>query len=221
MQFVANLQSLNRYSYVLNNPLRYTDPTGYANVEVFPTHSTWFVGLIFTAASFACAASEGAACGLVFAVASTTFMTTAAILNGADPTQSIAMGVMSFALGYAGGAVIGSVAQSYMAAGDIAAAQMATIVGGGISSAVVSGIANSIAGQSGAQLGGSIFMAFAQGACGAAAAYGIRGMNPVSRSNAAEQQGGYSSRYVPGTRYAAASYDAIDIFLASEGHTGL
>jgi RHS repeat-associated protein len=29
VQFVANLQSYNRYSYAGNNPLRYTDPTGY------------------------------------------------------------------------------------------------------------------------------------------------------------------------------------------------
>src|SRR5207253_8211047 len=29
VQFVANLQSYNRYSYVLNNPLSSTDPTGY------------------------------------------------------------------------------------------------------------------------------------------------------------------------------------------------
>jgi RHS repeat-associated protein len=29
VQFVANPQSLNRYSYVLNNPLSYTDPSGY------------------------------------------------------------------------------------------------------------------------------------------------------------------------------------------------
>src|SRR5215216_1063579 len=29
----ANPQNLNRYSYVLNNPLRYTDPTGHRCVE--------------------------------------------------------------------------------------------------------------------------------------------------------------------------------------------
>lgn len=29
----ANPQALNRYSYVLNNPLRYIDPTGYLTEE--------------------------------------------------------------------------------------------------------------------------------------------------------------------------------------------
>src|SRR4030095_7752991 len=35
VQFGGNLQSFNRYSYVLNNPLRYTDPTGYFLDELF------------------------------------------------------------------------------------------------------------------------------------------------------------------------------------------
>ncbi|MFC4819604.1 hypothetical protein [Dokdonella ginsengisoli] len=32
MQDPLNSQSLNRYSYVLNNPMTYTDPTGYFSV---------------------------------------------------------------------------------------------------------------------------------------------------------------------------------------------
>jgi RHS repeat-associated protein len=40
----ANPQSLNRYSYVYNNPLRYIDPTGYLTEEQIMTHfgvETW------------------------------------------------------------------------------------------------------------------------------------------------------------------------------------
>ncbi len=33
MQSYANPQSLNRYSYVMNNPLRYTDPTGHMRTD--------------------------------------------------------------------------------------------------------------------------------------------------------------------------------------------
>ncbi len=32
----GNPQSLNRYSYVLNNPLRYTDPTGHQEAPIWP-----------------------------------------------------------------------------------------------------------------------------------------------------------------------------------------
>src|SRR5688572_4912224 len=32
----ANPQALNRYSYVLNNPLRYVDPTGHMGITFYP-----------------------------------------------------------------------------------------------------------------------------------------------------------------------------------------
>jgi RHS repeat-associated protein len=33
VQFAANLQSYNRYSYVLNNPLSFTDPSGFGRIQ--------------------------------------------------------------------------------------------------------------------------------------------------------------------------------------------
>jgi RHS repeat-associated protein len=52
----ANPQALNRYAYVLNNPLRYTDPTGHATCYSGPgcggvvynntNHSIWVVGTV-------------------------------------------------------------------------------------------------------------------------------------------------------------------------------
>jgi hypothetical protein len=38
----ANPQALNRYSYVQNNPLKYTDPSGHVGVTIHPDGSTTF-----------------------------------------------------------------------------------------------------------------------------------------------------------------------------------
>jgi len=38
VQAPQNLQSYNRYSYVINNPLMYTDPTGYLKISFGPVH---------------------------------------------------------------------------------------------------------------------------------------------------------------------------------------
>jgi hypothetical protein len=45
---LSNPQSYNRYSYVLNNPLRYTDPDGHAGKEV----ADWWSARVGTAAEF-------------------------------------------------------------------------------------------------------------------------------------------------------------------------
>src|SRR5689334_12144096 len=40
----ANPQSLNRYSYVLNNPLKYTDPTGHKECAETDSHGSCMTG---------------------------------------------------------------------------------------------------------------------------------------------------------------------------------
>jgi RHS repeat-associated protein len=40
----ANPQSLNRYTYVLNNPLKYTDPTGMQEESTFPEEEEYLAG---------------------------------------------------------------------------------------------------------------------------------------------------------------------------------
>ena len=47
VQFAADLQSYNRYTYAANNPLRYTDPTGYFLSAGFD----FFVGAVLTVAA--------------------------------------------------------------------------------------------------------------------------------------------------------------------------
>ncbi|MEO8899917.1 MAG: RHS repeat-associated core domain-containing protein [Polyangiaceae bacterium] len=93
VQFASNLQSYNHYSYAADNPLRYTDPTGY---------NFWEDGLgglvdfgIGAVAIAACWGSAGAGCALGFALAAATVNTTAAIASGAPWDSAVGAGAIS------------------------------------------------------------------------------------------------------------------------------
>ena len=72
MQFPTNLQSHNRYSYVMNNPLAYTDPSGHLAFSLaatlFLAKTSLDIGLVaaiatLSAAGFADALVQGASFG--------------------------------------------------------------------------------------------------------------------------------------------------------------
>jgi RHS repeat-associated protein len=180
VQFIANLQSYNRYSYVLNNPLRYTDPTGYS-MDV----AGFLVGAyIAVVGTVACAASYGAAC-VAFAIAGAVYSTTYAIGQGADPGQAIFFGVVNAYLGMVSGGV----------AAEAGLGPMGQILSGAISGAYASAMTTSVTG--GRDLGTNILEGATQGAFAAAVGYTLRSSLSVSG-----QQGGSLSGTVDSEGYA-------------------
>jgi RHS repeat-associated protein len=87
IQAATDVQSYNRYSYVLNNPLRFTDPTGY----FFSGWVDFAVGLGLTAASAAvCAGTSGVGCGVAFMLVATAYNIASAKSAGAGWDQIVA-----------------------------------------------------------------------------------------------------------------------------------
>lgn len=107
VQSPSDLQSLNRYSYVSNNPVSMTDPTGFFSKKLmkslrkllrvavpaaiaivgFP-HLSAYIGTHIVASKVVAAGLAGAGIGIVSAAAS-------GAMSGADPMSSIRAGVRS------------------------------------------------------------------------------------------------------------------------------
>jgi len=105
VQDISDTQSYNRYSYVLNNPLRYTDPTGYVSWGGFwnsvksdaENPMYWAQAGVFIAA---CA--TGPVGCLVFGLESAVFNAGVSLLNGASYQQT----AINFGIGV-GVAIVG------------------------------------------------------------------------------------------------------------------
>jgi RHS repeat-associated protein len=183
VQFVADLQSYNRYSYVLNNPMRYTDPTGYLSQGTQDV----IVGIYLTVlGAVVCIASEGAAC-VPYAAAVMGFQTTTALLNGADPEITIGINLTSFMLGMG----VGGAASSFELS------PMWGVVGGAVTGGVTAALATQATGSG--DLGNNILNGCAHGALGAAMALAFQAAGDViSKAAAAKQQGGGGGEGVAG-----------------------
>jgi RHS repeat-associated protein len=186
IQFVADLQSYNRYSYVLNNPLALTDPTGYWSFV-----GGWFdqvVNAAILGASIAvCAGTSGAGCAVTFALLATAYNTTSAIQSGAGFYQVAATLIFSAASAGIGGG-IGSVAAS-----GITNALASQLVAGAISGMVSAAVMQPLADPKFENFGRNLLLGAVVGAASAGVTYGIKNQIAVSQASAAETKGGGGS----------------------------
>lgn len=164
VQFPTNLQSYNRYSYALNNPLKYTDPTGYVVARYTPDRGGWWQrngetvieGVAVTGFCIATYASGGVACAAAVMALQAAHVAQA-LSDGADPYATIGFAVattaVSIAMSGAGGAVT-SWWQAALQGGFTAAI---TAGGAGIIAGDVNGWDMLIAGATGAVEAGATF----------------------------------------------------------------
>jgi RHS repeat-associated protein len=188
VQFASDLQSYNRYSYAADNPLRYTDPTGYYHSRQPNFFQEYSVEIQFaeTVGTVVLSLYGGPYGYLIAAGINTTINTTAAIESGTAWNQALAMSVVNFGISYAAGALGAGIAGATIgeAYGSAAGVQLlGSAIGGGLMGAY-----STVA--SGGSLGENILTGAAQGVYNAAVMMALGGTNPVSQASAEEQGGG-------------------------------
>jgi RHS repeat-associated protein len=169
VQFAGNLQSYNRYSYVLNNPLSFTDPTGYFIAPWFDSVVNFGLAV---GAIVVCTGPQAFACGIGFALAAFAYNTTSAIYAGVPWGQAVGVGVMGLTVGMMSGGT----------AGVFGGGPIAQLIAGGASGAVMGAMNSMLSGQ---DLGPSLLRGAAMGAFGAAVSMNLRMAIPLSQASSA------------------------------------
>ncbi len=174
-QFVANLQSYNRYSYVLNNPLRYTDPTGYFSLNI-----GWAGELIMGAVVIGACAVGNVACAVAIVTVSA-INYTSAVSNGAPWDEALVQTVLTAGLDYAFSEIGGTVANALGLGGSV----WGGITSGAVSSAASATFYSLANGSSLESLGENILIGAAEGAASAAYSVALRAATaPVTQAEA-------------------------------------
>ena len=105
IQFAGNLQSYNRYSYVMNNPMKYTDPSGYFLVSMFKKVSRYWKVIVAAAvvyfgagAATGWVSSWGATWGNAATVTASATLTTAGKISGSGCAKGARMAALTKAV---------------------------------------------------------------------------------------------------------------------------
>jgi RHS repeat-associated protein len=183
----SNLQSYNRYSYVSNNPLRYTDPTGYYDYERNLSSGQKFwrdygaaIGVVQTVGTVVTDVTCPKYGPVVAGIVNGAIATAAARMTGSSWDDAVIQGAKTATINMVAGWVGGAV-------GGYVGASTGSVIAGGAAGGAVSGAIMS-AGQDG--LGWNVLRGAAIGAVTGAVAAGIAKAVALSKASAAEQQGG-------------------------------
>jgi RHS repeat-associated protein len=181
VQFVANLQSYNRYSYAANNPLRYTDPTGYGFWSFLSSGSFWMGAFQGAFVAFGCLASDGLGC-VAAGIWVATMNAATSLAKGASFDQ-VAPGFMLSVAGSGLGIAAG-----------VAGAGLNPILVNATSMVVASALTTAVTGGGWEDLGHNLVVGIASSAVSAGIIWSMQAVSQISQSSAQQQQGGEAYR---------------------------
>jgi hypothetical protein len=128
IQAPSNSQSFNRYSYVLNNPMSYTDPSGYFFSKLWKGVKKFASVIIVAVASYYCAGTCTAA---VWAAIGGAAGATGAALNGDNILTGALVGAFTAGIGAAAGGGVASKVQGAKFGHGFWSAGLGSAIGGG------------------------------------------------------------------------------------------